>query len=252
MLATPANAALVGHAETRPRLVHQRAGRAVYLGADQQRLGKRRRRHRNHHQVLDVDAPARVGAAAEDLNLGQRQRDRTVTGNVSPQWQALGRGRRLRNGKRHGDQGIAAEPRLVLGPVERNQRGVDGGLIVGIEADQRFCDFTADVADGAGDVVASEARAAVAEIDRLPRSARRAGRRDRPPEGTRGKPDFRLDSCAAAGIPYAPTVDRNDLAAHVRLDPCSLDGARPSAARQLRAWFEARPEVRWRRHAHRP
>ena len=195
----------------------------------------------------------RVGAAAEDLNLGQRQRDRPRRRQRSATMASPRTRLRLRDGKRYRDQGIATEPRLVLGTVEaqpawRRPRPDRGHR----EADQSFRDFAADVGDGAGDVVASEARAAVAEIDRLPRSARRAGRRDRPPEGTGGEPDFRLDRRAAAGIPYAPTVDRDDLAAHVRLDPCSLDGARPSAARQLRAWFEARPEGRWRRHAPRP
>jgi len=44
-------------------------------------------------------------------------------------------------------------------------------LIVRIETGERSRDFTADVGDGVGDVVASEVRSAVAEVDRLARSA---------------------------------------------------------------------------------
>ncbi len=68
-----------------PASRHQLAGRAIDLGGHVQRLGEGRGAGGDHHQVLDVDAPPGVRAAAEDLDLGQRQRDRTVAGEMAPQ-----------------------------------------------------------------------------------------------------------------------------------------------------------------------
>ena len=56
-----------------PSLLHQPARCAVDLGGHHERLVEARRRQRHHHQVLDVEAAAGVRAAAEDLDLRQRQ-----------------------------------------------------------------------------------------------------------------------------------------------------------------------------------
>src|SRR6185295_2064034 len=45
-------------------LLHQRAGRAIHLGDDRDRVAERPRAQRHHHEVLHVDAPAGVRCAA--------------------------------------------------------------------------------------------------------------------------------------------------------------------------------------------
>ena len=77
----------------------------------------------------------------------------------------------LRDGKRDRNHGIATEPRLIRRAVERDERGVDGALIVRIETGERVGDFAVDITDGAGDVVAAEMRPFVAEVDCLARAA---------------------------------------------------------------------------------
>ena len=145
-------------------------------------------------------------AAAEDLDLGQRQRHGVVAGQVSPQRHAV-RGRRgLRDRQRNRDGGVAAQPGLVGRAVEMDERGVDGELVAGIEAGERARDRAVHVGDRPIHAEAAEARAAVAQVDGLARAARRAGRRDGASRRAAGKRHLRLDGRPAARIPDAAGV----------------------------------------------
>ncbi len=77
-------AAFVGDAGQLPLFLHQLSGCAIDLRRHRQRVVVAPGADRHHHQILDVDPPAGVRAAAEDLDLRQRQRNRFVAGQVLP------------------------------------------------------------------------------------------------------------------------------------------------------------------------
>ena len=65
-------AALVGRAGKQSLIRHQLAGDAVNGGGEFERLAQIGRPGRHDHEILDIGAPARMRAAAEDLDLRQR------------------------------------------------------------------------------------------------------------------------------------------------------------------------------------
>ena len=168
-------AAFVGDAGELARVAHQLAGRAIDLGGHLERLRERRRADRHHHQVLDVDAPARVRAAAENLDLGQRQRDRPVAGEVAPQRNAVRAPRphaRLRATPRpsHCRRGFA----LFGVPSSAISAASIAGLIEARRGPRARARWSRRCSRWRRHVHSAEARAAVAQIDRLARAARRA------------------------------------------------------------------------------
>jgi hypothetical protein len=89
----------------------------------------------------------------------------------------LGGGRSFSHGERHAENGIGAEPPLVGRAVERDQRLVDLGLLLGIHTAERVVDLTVDRIDRLAHALAAVARlVAVAQLDRLVRAGGRPGR----------------------------------------------------------------------------
>ena len=119
-----------------------------------------------------------MGASAEDLDLGHRDRHRSSGGEVGPQRQAGLGGRGVQGRERDGHRGVAAQPCLRGRPVEGDQAGIEGALVGGVGATQGRRDLLVDGGEGTTDVQSTEPRAAVATIDRLARATRSAGRRD--------------------------------------------------------------------------
>ena len=114
-------AAFVGHALQEAALGHDGARGAVDLGRDRQRLSEGFRARRDHHEVLNVDSPSRMGAAAEDLDLGQRNDRRLVAETIAPERQAAARRRRMKQRQRNRGQRVPPEPRLVRRAVEGDE-----------------------------------------------------------------------------------------------------------------------------------
>ena len=112
---------------SRPRADMMRAGGVVDLGGDVDGLGEARGAGDHDHEVLQVDAPAGMGAAAEDLDLGEREERRRPPGlgHMGPERAAGRRRGGVERGERDGDERVAAEPAPVRGAVERDERGVD-------------------------------------------------------------------------------------------------------------------------------
>ena len=128
-------AAFVGDAEVRAARAHDEAGVAIDLGGPFERLGEARRRRADDHEVLDVDAPAGVRAAAEDLDLRQRQLGRGGAAQVLVQRHAARGGRRMRRGHRDRERRVGAQARLGRRAVELDQARVERRLVVGAQAD---------------------------------------------------------------------------------------------------------------------
>jgi len=139
-------AALVRHALLRALLRQARARGAIHFGDPLQALGKAARAGTDDEVVLDVDAPARVRAAAVDLHLRHRHGDAALAREVPPK-RALRRRRGcLQAGERHRDDGIGAEARAVRCAVERDELGVDRVLEARVHPEQRGAHRAVDIA----------------------------------------------------------------------------------------------------------
>src|SRR5688500_13902020 len=77
-------AALVGDALQRAALRQALAGGGIYLRGPFERFGEAARADADDHVVLQVAAPARVRAAAENLDLRHWQRDAPFSREVLP------------------------------------------------------------------------------------------------------------------------------------------------------------------------
>jgi DNA-binding FadR family transcriptional regulator len=78
-----------------------------------------------------------VGAAAEDLDLGQRQGNGVVAGEMAPERQAGGSRRGMQHGERDRHKSVAAELRLFEA-VERMELHASGEKAEAVEADVFF------------------------------------------------------------------------------------------------------------------
>ena len=104
---------------------------------------------RHDHEVLDVDPPPGMRAAAENLDFRQRQhRFGRLAEQIGVERLAGCCGGRMQHRHRHRDQRIAAEPPLLRGAVELDQRTVDRRLVGGVMPGQRSGDFLVNRGDG--------------------------------------------------------------------------------------------------------
>jgi len=83
------------------------------------------------------------------------------------------RGRGARIGERHAEDGVGAEPRLVLGAIELDHAAIDRGLRARIRPDERALEHGIDVLDRFQHALTAVARPVpVAQLDRLARAGR--------------------------------------------------------------------------------
>ena len=134
-------AAFIGDALQKAALGHDRARGMVDFRRDLERLGEGFGARRDDHEVLDVGSPSRMGAAAEDLDLRQRNDRRLVAETIKPERKAAACRRRVKNAKRNRRQRVSPEPRLVRRAVEGDETRVDRGLIERVEAHESGRDF---------------------------------------------------------------------------------------------------------------
>ncbi len=105
------------------------------------RIPARRRTHRHDHEFLDVDRVVGVCATVDDVHHRHGQDVRLGAAQVAIEREAGCVRRSLRHRKRHAEDRIGAEPRLVRRTVERLERVVDAALVLGIHAAQRVVDL---------------------------------------------------------------------------------------------------------------
>src|SRR5271165_1798934 len=203
-------AAFVGDALQEAALGHHSSSGVVDLRCDLQRLGEGLRPRRDDHEVLDVGSPSGMCAAAEDLDFRERNDRRRIAEAIAPERKAAARRRRVKNAKRNRSQRVSPEPGLVRRAVDRDELGVDAGLIERVEAEESRRDFRANPFERLLHVKAPEAFSPVALVDRLAAAARGAGGRDSPPHRAVAQRDLRLDGRPAARVPDAPSAQRAD------------------------------------------
>ena len=105
--------------------MQDRLEHVVGLGAPAQRLAERRRADRHDHELLQVDVVVGVRAAVEDVHHRHRQHVGVDAAEVAVERQLELVGRGLGHGQRHAEDGVGAEPGLVVGAVEVAQHAVD-------------------------------------------------------------------------------------------------------------------------------
>ena len=127
-------AALVADRGRQAPLVQDLLEHVVGLGAPAQRLGERGGADRHDHELLQVDVVVGVRAAVEDVHHRHGQHVGVDAADVAVQRQLELVGRGLGHGQRHAEDGVGAEPGLVVGAVEVDQHPVDVALIEGVEA----------------------------------------------------------------------------------------------------------------------
>ena len=193
-------AALVGDAGELAGLGEQRAGGAVDLGGHVEGFGEgRRRRPRLTMKSWMSTRRAAWAPPPKSWISGSGSRGwRDLRRDASTERHACSRRGGMGDGERHGDHGIAAEARLVRRAVEVDQAPSIAFLVGDVEAGERCGDLAVHGGDGAGHVVAAEARC-----------RRRGGRRASPepveaPAGAMARPDAppaRMTSASTVGRP---------------------------------------------------
>ena len=107
------------------------------LGAHAHGLGEVRRADRRDHELLDVDRVVGMRPAIEDVHHRHRQQRRLRAAEIAVERLIAVARRGLGGGERHAENGVGAEPLLVLRAVEIAEALVDAALVAGIEAVQR-------------------------------------------------------------------------------------------------------------------
>ena len=114
-------------------------------------------------------------AAVDDIHHWRRQDSGHGAADVTVKRKARCFRRRLGDGKRDAENGVRAEPRLVVRAVERDQRLVDLQLILGFEPGDGVENVAIDRLDRFQHALAAEASfVSVAQFDRFARAGRSA------------------------------------------------------------------------------
>ena len=167
---------------------------------------------RQDHELLDVERVVGMRAAIDDVHHRRRQHPGADAAEIAVERQADADGGGLGGGEADGQDRVGAEPLLVLGAVELDHRRVERGLVERVEAGDRVGDLAVDRVDRPGDALAEiAALVAVAQLDRLARAGRGAGRHGGPAEGAAVQDDVGLDGRVAAAVQDLAAADRDDL-----------------------------------------
>ena len=230
-------AALVAHGRAETAVVEHLLQRVVGLGAPPQGLTEAGRADRHHHELLHVDGVVGVDATIDDVHHRHRQNMGVGSAEVAPQGQLEIIGCCLGHGQAGAEDGVGAEPALVVRSVQRAESDVDGPLLEGIDAVEEIGNLTVHETDGGVDTLAQVAAPTVAQFYGLV-FAGRGTRRHRCPAGrpaVQGDLDF--DSRVASRIEDFTAGDADDLAHVITVANgvlplnTNLDSSPPSAGR---------------------
>ena len=185
--------------------------RVENLRADADRLGERLGADRHDHEFLEIDRIVGVRAAVDDVHHRHGQQPRARAADIAVERQAVRLRRRLGDGERHAQDGVGAEPALVLRAVELDQRLVDLDLVFRLHAADRVENLAVHRLERLQHALAEVARlVAVAELHRLVRAGRGAGRHGGAAEGAVLQRHVDLDGRIAAAVENLAADDVDD------------------------------------------
>lgn len=216
---------VAGHVGGETALVAHRGGHALAVdqllehvedfGAPAQGLAEAARAHRQDHQFLQVKGVVGVRAAVDDVHHRHGHAHGAAAAEIAVQRQAGLVGGGAGHGHRGGQDGVGAQAFLGLGAVQLDQGAIDEGLLLGVQAHQRFRDFGIEVLDSAQHALAEiAALVAVAQLDGFAGAGGRARRHGRAAHGAGLQQHVTFDGRVAARI--------QDLAAD-DIDNCTHD-----------------------------
>ena len=183
----------------------------VDLGADPDRLGEGGRAGRDDHELLQVDRVLpRATPPLITFSIGTGSVLAVVAAEVAVERDAGLRGGGLGRRERDAEDRVRAETALVRRAVGVDQRGVDRGLVGGVETGDGLAQRAVHVRDGPGDALAAPRGAAVAQLDRLVHAGRGARRDDRRSGGAGLEPDVDLDGRVPARVEHLPPAHVGD------------------------------------------
>ncbi|MCD6057093.1 MAG: putative phosphopyruvate hydratase [Thermomicrobiales bacterium] len=179
-------------------------------------------------------------AAIEDVHHRHGKRARVWPAKVAIERQPRRLGRRSGDRERDAENGVRAQPSLVLAAVEIAHRAIDSDLVERIEANDRFGERFVDVPDRDLDAFAAVAGGVVVtQLDRLVRSGRGAGGHTRDAALSADERDLHLQGWVASRIENLPAPHRFNRGIHPLVPssmPRRLDtgdaGIAPTAARR--------------------
>ena len=185
--------------------------------AHAQRVGEGLRADRHDHEFLEIDRIVGVHAAVDDVHHRHGQQPRIRAADIAVERQAVRLGRGLGDGKRDAEDGVGAEPALVLRAVELDQRLVDLDLVLRLHAADRVEDLAVHGLERLLHALAEVARlVAVAQLDRLVRAGRGAGGNGGAAERAVLQRHIDLDGRIAAAVEDFAADDVDD-GGHARL-----------------------------------
>ena len=186
------------------------------LGAHAQGIGEILGANRLHHEFLDVDVVVGVLAAVDDVHHRYRHgvdtRGAIQISDVRVQRHALGLSSGLGGSQGHGEDGVGAQSRLVLGTVELDHRAIQSFLVDGIFAQQQVTDRAVDVGDGLQHALAQvTALVAVTQLQRFARASGGAGRSACAADDAAFQNYIRFHGGVTTGVENLTTLDVDDL-----------------------------------------
>ena len=122
-------AALVGQAQILIALLENVAGRVIDIVGDLQCLSIGASAGGDQQEILDIGAPVGMSAAADDLDLGQRQQRAVALAEDFIERLPLSVGHGIHSGHGDAQDGVGAEISLVVGAVQIDHDLIDGSLI---------------------------------------------------------------------------------------------------------------------------
>ena len=202
-----------------PRSAMIRPAAMVDLRRDLQRLGEALGARRHDHEVLHVGAAPGMGAAAEDLDLRQRNDRRLVAETDSARAEACGSPPPHAARQRNGGQALPPSRALFGVPSRATSVASIAGLVERVAANERRARSRARSARSAPCTSKPPSRlppSRLSTASRVPREAP-AGATPRPTRAVAER-DLRLDRRTAARVPDAARVKRSAMtgSAHAR------------------------------------
>jgi hypothetical protein len=163
------------------------------FNAPAQRLGKRWRADRHHHEFLEVDVVVGVRSTVQNVHHRSRQSVRTRAAQIAIERDVEARCRSARSGHRDCQDRIRAQAPLVLGTIEFNHLGIEPTLVKPVPIRQSVRNLPIDVFNRLENSFAYEAvRVIIAQFDRLVLAGGRAAGHNRPAHRSVRQKNFRF------------------------------------------------------------
>ncbi len=166
--------------------------------------------HRHDHEFLEVDRIVGMHAAIDDVHHRHGQQRRLRPADIAIERLSACIGFGLGRGHRHAEDGVGAEPLLVLRAVEIAQKLIETALVSCVEAGKRVADLAVDGFDRFLDALAAVTLTAVSELMRFMRAGRGAGGHPGAAMMSVLQHHIDLDGGVAAAVQNLPAEDGGD------------------------------------------